>query len=76
MRIHVIAAVALLTADARTKLQAIAKVRELHLGRFLGAATTRITRDESDEAQVKAAWELADAASQPHARADARSARN
>jgi hypothetical protein len=64
------------TGDAKTKLQAIANVRALHLGRFLSPATTKITRDESDEVQVRAAWELAGAASQPHARADARSARN
>jgi hypothetical protein len=64
------------TGDAKTKLQVIENVREMNLGRFLNPATTKITRDESDEVQVRAAWELASAASQPHARADGRSARN
>jgi hypothetical protein len=62
--------------NAKAKLQAVAQVRGLQLGRFLGAAISKATRGESDEFQVRAAWELAAAASQPHAREDERSARN
>ena len=60
------------SGDAKAKSQAVAAVRELRLGRFLGAAITKNTRGETDEAVVKAAWELSSAS----ARADERSARN
>jgi hypothetical protein len=64
------------TGNEQARSQAVANVRELRLGRFLGAAVTKITRDESDEVQVRAAWGLIHAVSQPHAHEGERSARN
>jgi hypothetical protein len=60
------------SGDAKAKVQAVAAVRELRLGRFLGAAISRSTQGEQNEAIVKAAWEL----SMASAREDERSARN
>lgn len=61
------------TGDPEAKAGAAAAIRELRLGRFLGAAFTKVTQGEADQAVVKSAWELAEVAS---AREDARSARN
>ena len=61
------------TGSAKVKADAVAQVRALGLGRFLGAAVTRLTRDGSDQVFARSAWELAQAAS---AREDARSARS
>jgi hypothetical protein len=63
------------TGDAKSKSQAVAGVRALHLGRFLMAAINRIAGDETDRLPSTAAWELYNAVS-ADARADARSARN
>ncbi len=60
------------SGDTKAKSQAVAAVRELRLGRFLGAAISNSTRGEQDEAILKSAWELASAS----AREDERSARN
>ena len=67
------------TGDAAAKAQAVADLRGLQLGRFLAAAMTRITRDETDQATIKSAWELVGAAREEKvasAREDGRSARN
>lgn len=55
------------------QLLAVAQVRALGLGRFLGAAVTRVTGDGSDKLLLHSGWELMVAAS---AREDGRSARN
>jgi hypothetical protein len=59
--------------DADTKALAVADVRALRLGRFLGAAVTRITDRETDQSLARAAWELA-AAAAPEKAASAREA--
>ncbi len=61
------------TGTAKAKSDAVAQVRALGLGRFLGAAVTRVTGDGTDELLMRSGWELAVAAS---AREDGRSARN
>ena len=62
--------------NEKAKLQAVAKVRDLQFGRFLGAAISKTTRGESNQSQLRAAWELAGAVSRSRAREDGRSARN
>ena len=64
------------SGDGKAMSQAVAKVRELRLGRFLDAAFAKITKGERDQMQLNAAWVLASSASQPHVREDERSARN
>jgi hypothetical protein len=51
------------TGDARIRARAVADVRAMRLGRFLGPAISRITRDEKDELVFRAAWQLAGEAS-------------
>jgi hypothetical protein len=60
------------SGDAKAKSQAVAAVRQLHLGRFLDAAISKSTRGEKDQATVTSAWELRMAS----AREAERSARN
>jgi hypothetical protein len=60
------------SGDAKAKRHAVAAMRALSMGRFLQAAVSKVTKDETDEAVSKAAWELFAAS----AREDERSARN
>jgi len=65
--------------DEKAKAQAVDGLRSLRLGKFLSAAMTSITRDETDQQAVRAAWDLASAASAEQvasAREAERSARN
>ena len=67
------------TGDAKAKSRAVAEVRALHLGRFLQAAMTKITRGETDRQAHRSAWDLWGAATTEQvasAREDGRSARN
>lgn len=64
------------TGTAKQKSEAVAQVRALGLGRFLGAAVTRATGDGSDQPLLRAGWELFAAASARDARDAERSARN
>jgi len=51
--------------DASTKAVVIGNVRRLGLGRFLDAATRRLTFNNKDKAFTTAAWDVARLASQP-----------
>lgn len=67
------------TGDERAKAQAVDGLRALRLGRFLSAAVTSITQDETDQQVSRAAWDLvsaANAAKAASAREGERSARN
>lgn len=64
------------TGSAEVKSAAVAQVRALGLGRFLGAAVTRLTQDGTDEPFTRSAYEVLQAAHAANAREDGRSARN